>query len=85
MTRVTFGVSFAANIAVKQNVLDFATEFPMAVDTVQSLPAPHQYIKTLGVECNSNSDLTISNLPPLKNLTKRELVSDLTSSDGLLQ
>jgi len=33
MTRVTFGVSassFAANMAVKQNALDFATEFPNA-------------------------------------------------------
>ena len=33
MTRVTFGVSassFAANMAVKQNALDFAAEFPEA-------------------------------------------------------
>ena len=151
MTRVTFGVSassFAANMAVKQNALDFATEFPMAamtVDTafyvddcltgadstsqaielhnqlyslfakggfllrkwnssdtkvienipadlrevqpVQSLPAPDQYTKTLGVEWNSNSDhfrLTVSNLPPLKNLTKRELVSDIAKTFDIL-
>ena len=37
MTRVTFGVSassFAANMAVKQNALDFATEFPNAAKVV---------------------------------------------------
>ena len=37
MTRVTFGVSassFAANMAVKQNALDFATEFPSAVKMI---------------------------------------------------
>ena len=37
MTRVTFGVSassFAANMAVKQNALDFATEFPNAVKVI---------------------------------------------------
>ena len=38
MTRVTFGVSassFAANIAVKQNALDFALEFPQAAAAVE--------------------------------------------------
>ena len=37
MTRVTFGVSassFAANMAVKQNAIDFATEFPNAAKMV---------------------------------------------------
>ena len=37
MKRVTFGVSassFAANMAVKQNAIDFATEFPNAADVV---------------------------------------------------
>ena len=38
MTRVTFGMSasssFAANMAVKQNALDFATEFPNAVKVI---------------------------------------------------
>ena len=37
MTRVTFGVSassFAANMAVKQNAVDFATEFPEAAKVV---------------------------------------------------
>ena len=37
MTRVTFGVSassFAANMAVKQNALDFATDFPNAVKVI---------------------------------------------------
>ena len=37
MTRVTFGVSassFAANMSVKQNALDFAMDYPLAVDAV---------------------------------------------------
>ena len=151
MTRVTFGVSassFAANMAVKQNAIDFATEFPRAarvVDTsfyvddcltgadsiaetidlhaqlhtlfskggfllrkwnssdsevikqipsdlreiqpVQALPSTDQYTKTLGVEWNSKTDhfrLTIANLPPLKNITKRELVSDVAKTFDVL-
>ena len=39
MTRVTFGVaasSFAANMAVKQNALDFSHEYPMAAKTVET-------------------------------------------------
>lgn len=39
MTRVTFGVSassFAANMAVKQNSIDFATEFPIAAKVVDT-------------------------------------------------
>ena len=38
MTRVTFGVSassFAANIAVKQNALDLALEYPKAAVAVE--------------------------------------------------
>ena len=38
MTRATFGVSascFAANMAVKQNALDFAEEFPLAAKVVR--------------------------------------------------
>ena len=37
MTRVTFGVSassFAANMAVKQNALDHAMEYPLAAKSV---------------------------------------------------
>ena len=37
MTRATFGVSssaFVANMAVKQNALDYAEEFPMASKAV---------------------------------------------------
>ena len=37
MTRVTFGVSassFATNMSVKQNALDFAMDYPLAVDAV---------------------------------------------------
>ena len=151
MTRVTFGVSassFAANMAVKQNALDFATEFPHAVkvidqsfyvddclagadsvseaidlqaqlhslfskggfllrkwnsseaevlshipsdlkDTpaIQSLPAPVEYTKTLGIEWNSSMDhfrLTVANLPPLNNITKRVLVSDIAKTFDVL-
>ena len=39
MTRVTFGVaalSFAANMAVKQNAQDFGLEYPMAAQTVET-------------------------------------------------
>ena len=38
MTRVTFGISascFAANMAVKQNAIDFAQEFPLAARAVE--------------------------------------------------
>ena len=38
MTRVTFGVSsssFVANMCIKQNALDFASEYPKAADVVQ--------------------------------------------------
>ena len=38
MTRLTFGVSascFAANMAVKQNAIDFAHEFPLAAEAVE--------------------------------------------------
>ena len=37
MTQVTFGVStssFATNKSVKQNALDFAMDYPLAVDAV---------------------------------------------------
>ena len=38
MTRVTFGVfasSFAANMAVKQNTLEFAIQYPLAIKAVE--------------------------------------------------
>ena len=38
MTRVMFGISaycFAANIAVKQNAIDFALEYPMTAKVVE--------------------------------------------------
>ena len=149
MTRLAFGVfasSFAANMAVKQNALDYATEFPNAVKVVdqsfyvdncltgadsisiklqaqlhsllskggfllrkwnsseaevlscippdlkdalaiQSLPAPVEYTKTLGIEWNSSMDhfrLKIANLPPLNNITKRVLVSDVAKTFNVL-
>ena len=151
MTRVTFGVSassFAANMAVKQNAIDHATEFPQAAEVAnksfyvddcltsadsvseaiklqtelhslfskgkfllrkwnssetevlehippdlkdtpasQSLPAPDGYTKTLGIEWNSAMDhfrLTIADLPPLDNITKRVLVSDIAKTFDVL-
>lgn len=38
MTQVTFGVSissFAANMAIKQNAVDYSHEFPLAAEAVQ--------------------------------------------------
>ena len=151
MTRVTFGVSassFAANMAVKQNANDFATEFPSAakvvdksfyVDdcltgadsiteaialqaelhslfskgefllrkwnssesqvlehipshlrdtpTVQTLPSPDEYTKTLGIEWNTTLDhfrLTVAELPPIISITKRALVSDIAKTFDIL-
>ena len=45
------------------------------------------YTKTLSVECNSNSKhfrLTIADLPPLTNVTKRLLVSDISKTFDVL-
>ena len=54
---------------------------------IQSLPAPVEYTKTLGIEWNSSTDhfrLTIANLPPLNNITKRVLVSDIAKTFDIL-
>ena len=48
--------------------------------SVHPMPDPKEYTKTLGVEWNTDLDhfrLTISDLPPLDNLTKRALISDI--------
>lgn len=155
MTRITFGVSassFAANMFLKQNALDFAVDYPHATKAVeasfyvddgltgadsvqdaielhqqlqnlftkggfllrkwnssesavlkhiptdlkdtnstQQLPDTDQYTKTLGTEWNASQDhfrLTVAELPPITNLTKRALVLDiaktLTSLDAFL-
>ena len=45
------------------------------------------YTKTLGIEWNSNSDhfrLTVADLPPLTNVTKRLLVSDIAKTFDVL-
>ena len=145
MTRVTFGVSassFAANMVVKQNALDFALEASVAVEkffyvdyrltgansvqeavklqrqlhdlfsrggfllhkwnssepsilqhipselkethSVQALPSSDEYTKTLGVEWNARLSLTIADLPPLENVTKRVLVSDIAKTFDVL-
>lgn len=151
MTRVTFGVSassFAANMSMKQNALDFASEFPQAVKAVedsfyvddsltgadsvhdaiklqkqlqslflkggfllrkwnssesavlkhissdlkdsqsmQLMPDEDQYTKTLGIEWNARQDhfrLTVADLPPMTNITKRALVSDVAKTFNVL-
>ena len=151
MTRVTFGVSassFAANMSVKQNAIDFALEYSHAVTAVEksfyvddgltgadsieeaielqrqlqdlfsrggfllrkwnssepatlqcipselrelqsthSIPSPDEYTKTLGLEWNASMDhfrLTVAELPPLKDVTKRVLVSDIAKTFDVL-
>ena len=151
MTRVTFGVSassFAANVSLKQNALDFAVDYPQAAKVVedsfyvddgltgadsiqdaielqkqlqelfmkggfllrkwnssepsvldhipadlkefnptQQLPDPDQYTKTLGIEWNARQDhfrLTVAELPPITNITKRALVSDIAKTYDIL-
>ena len=151
MTRVTFGVSassFAANMSLKQNALDFAVDYPQAAKVVedsfdvddgltgadsiqdaielrkkvqepftkggfllrkwnssepavpdhipadlkefnptQQLPDPDQYTKTLGIEWNARQDhfrLTVAELPPITNITKRALVSDIAKTYDVL-
>ena len=151
MTRVTFGVSassFAANMAVKQNALDYALKYPLAAkivdesfyvddaltgaDTVDEaietqaqlqglfaqagfllrkwnsnestilqhispdlldsnsshvISDPEEYTKTLGLEWNASMDrfrLTVADLPPLENVTKRLLVSDIARTFDVL-
>ena len=151
MTRVTFGVSassFAANMSLKQNAIDFGEEYPqaamavnhsfyvddglMGADSIEeaielqrqlqdlfsrggfllrkwnssnpsvlhhlpaelkatqsshSLPDVEEYTKTLGIEWNSIMDhfrLTVSELPPVDNLTKRSLVSDIAKTFDVL-
>ena len=151
MTRVTFGISassFAANMAVKQNALDFALKYPLAAkivdesfyvddaltgaDTVDEaietqtqlqglfseagfllrkwnsnesavlkhispdllesnstrvISDPEEYTKTLGLEWNTSLDhfrLTVADLPPLENVTKRLLVSDIAKTFDVL-
>ena len=152
MTRITFGVSassFAANMAVKQNALEFAVEFPLAAkavcesfyvddglvgadtietavelqdqlqnlfsrggfllhkwktnepsilshlsseltesNSIQLISDPNQYSKTLGIEWHATTDnfrITIAPLPPpLENVTKRFLVSDIAKTYDVL-
>ena len=151
MTRVTFGVatsSYAANMAVKQNAVDLAHEFPKAANAVHNsfyvddgltgadseeeamelqkelqtmfdrggftlrkwnssnpavlqhvpadlkeshslcaLPESTDYSKMLGIEWNTVMDhfrLTIAKLPPLDNVTKRVLISDVGKTFDVL-
>ena len=145
MTRITFGVaasSYAANMAMRQNALDLALQYPLAAKAVELsfyvddtltgadsveeaitlqqqlqelferggftlrqwnssnpavlqhipdefrdtrvqcvLPDTSEYVKTLGIEWNTVLDhfrLTVAVLPPLDNVTKRVLISDVS-------
>ena len=151
MTRVTFGVSassFAANMSVKQNAIDFKDVYPLAAKAVDesfyvddglcgadsveeavelqsqlqglferggfllhkwsssemevlrrlssdskdsqrthSLPNPEEYAKTLGIEWSTTKDhfrLTVTSPPPIPNLTKRALISDVAKTYDVL-
>ena len=151
MTRITFGVSassFAANMSVKQNAIDYATEYPQAAKIVETsfyvddcltgadsakeaiilqqqllnlfskgglllrkwssnnvtvlknipselrevqplhlLPTNDEYKKTLGIEWNASKDhfrLAHADPPPLENLTKRGLASDVAKTYDIL-
>ena len=55
--------------------------------SMQMLPDPGEYTKTLGIEWNASSDhfrLTIAALPPFDNITKRVLVSDIAKTFDVL-
>ena len=151
MTRVTFGISasaFAANMSVKQNAVDFALQYPLAVkavnesfyvddgltgaDTIEkaielqkqlqdlfakgqftlrkwnssnpvvlqhippdlrdsrlscSISDPSEYAKALGIEWNVTMDhfrITVAELPPIENITKRMFVSDIAKTYDVL-
>ena len=50
------------------------------LNPTQQLPDPDQYTKTLGIEWNARQDhfrLTVAELPPITNITKQALVSDI--------
>ena len=48
-----------------------------------SLPNPKEYTKMLGIEWNASKDhfcLTVASPPPLTNLAKRALISDVAKT-----
>ena len=55
--------------------------------SMQMMPTSDEYIKTLGIAWNASKDhfrLTISAPPPLDNITKRALVSDIAKTYDIL-
>ena len=57
------------------------------MNSTQALPSPDEYTNTLGVEWNAHLDhfrLTIVDLPPRENVTKRVLVSDIAKTFDVL-
>ena len=55
--------------------------------SMQQIPNPGEYTKTLGIEWNSSKDhfrLTIAKLPPIEHVSKRFLVSDVAKTFDIL-
>ena len=56
--------------------------------SMQLIPDPDEYTKTLGIQWNANMDhfrLTVAELPPIESITKHILVSDIAKTfDGFL-
>ena len=52
-----------------------------------TIPSPEEYTKTLGIEWNATMDhfrLTVSQSPPLNNVTKQALISDVAKTFDVL-
>ena len=74
-------VSYSVS-GISMILLYFTTVTPELKDsqTMHNITDLEMYTKTLGIEWNTNLDhfrLTIADLPPLTNVTKRLLVSDI--------
>ena len=57
------------------------------IQSMHSIPRPDEYTKTLGIEWNASMDhfrLTVAKLPPLQQITKCVLVSDITKTFDVL-
>ena len=57
------------------------------IQSTHSIPSPDEYTKTLGIEWNASMDhfcLTVAKLPPLQQVTKRVLVSDIAKTFDVL-
>jgi hypothetical protein len=74
-------------ISSELTVLDHIPIELKGANPTQQLPDSDQYTKTLGIEWNASQDhfrLTVAELPPIANLTKRALVSDIAKTFDVL-